>query len=390
MRGSFDYDGLPRYIRAMEAWFHEQHLAAFYKRILPDGKWRLFFGILVFGDYADRFLDLTVPSLLAPGNIDCLFEPTIVVHTDHANLEKIDRGLEKLREFARVEIEVVPQAIIDMVPENSANKYWLLGTAHNLHMQQAKYRAHGYHMLMPDHVYSAGYFRNLQRLAESKPAIIQVGMSAILEDVYPILRRMNCVVEARKLNEIACDHLHTQIHPLMMNGRDDYPTSALMLFIGQNAVHITSPHLSIVYLSHDLLMRAPVRPVNTIDGQLPYFIPPDVEPYVPMPEDDMSYMEVSVREKAYYKPQGQTLAEFCVSYWVMAFCNRDYQRFSDLTTVLPFGDGYAPPFPAMSDEEIERKKRDVWRAVSESYEQVYSVLPEAMKVDPYERIKKAA
>lgn len=381
--GEWNYPGLPRYIAALECWFYAQQRIAYADAILPDWQWRLCLGVLVYGSYVDRFLRLCVPSLMAEGNLPVLEDPLVIVHTDLASAERLQIELTPLSEFARVEIHIVPQAIIDMIPEKDANKYWMLGAAHNLHMQQAKYRAHAYHMLMPDHIYGKGFFANLVRLAlAGKRVIVQGAMSCVLEDVAPLLEQDNGEHDARRLNAMALDHLHEQIQPLVMNGREDYPGCTFMLFVASGAVHIVSPHMSIVYLSHDVLMRNSLRLFNTVDGQLPYFIPDDVEPYMPSPDDGMGYIEVSERAKPFNRGKGCLLMEFCVRFWTMAHCERGFERYFGLTTVLPFPDGYVPSIEPMTEAEIESIKTTVRNTVSESYDEIRAALPPIWRVDP--------
>lgn len=388
--GNFYYEGLPRYITSLEGWFREHQLNAYYSAILPDGRWRLFLGVIAWGGYVDHFINLTIPSLLAPGNIEALFDPTIMVHVDAANRDKIATALERLRPFAQIRIEIIPDDILAMVPDKPENKYWLLGTAHNLHMQQAKYSAHGYHMLMPDHIYGRGYFENLARLAKSHRGIVQGAMSAVLEDIAPVLRGENCSIEPRRLNSLALDHLHDQLRPMVMNDRDDYPSCALLMFVGERAAEIVSPHMSLVYLSFDLLMRATPRLVNTIDGQLPFFIPDDVEPYVPVPADGMSYIEVSTRGKPYQRHHGYSIEQFCIGYCVMAYNTKAFQRFSNLTTVMEFEPGYVPAIAPMANDDIEAKKAEMRNAVANSWDMIMSVLPETFQTDPLIRINREA
>lgn len=385
----WNYPGLPAYVNAMQAWFypnlHHAHQTALTEMPDgPDGKWRLCLGVLVFGAYVERFLRLTVPSLLAPGNVRALHDPLVIVHTDAAHVERLRAGLAALAEIARVEIHTVPAEILDKVSENPANKYWVLGAAHNLHMQQAKYRGCAYHMLMPDHVYGAGFFANLSRLREAgKQAIVQGGLSASIEAVGPLLEAAGSAISPRKLTRLALDHLHSQMGPFIMNGRADWPSSLLLVMVGARAVHMVCPHLSIVYLSHEVLMRAPIRLFNTIDGQLPWFIPEDVEAYVPGPADEMVYVEISDDAKpVYYTNEGHTLEQFCAHFWGRLHCTLGFGRFFNLTTILPFPDGYRPPMTPMTDDEIAARTATIRQALADNYDAVYALLPERMRIDP--------
>jgi hypothetical protein len=383
--GEFYYEGLPRYITALEEWFYPEQLLAYQRAVMPSGACRLMLGIIVYGAYVDRFLNICVPSLLLRGNIAALDDPLIVIHTDAASVAKIEAGIDELRRHARIEIHMIPEFILAMVPENRANKYWLLGAAHNLHMQQAKYRAHDYHMLMPDHVYAAGYFENLVRLRdEGKRAIVQGAMSANID-------RADLALEAaakgpEHVAAFGLDNLHDQIAPFIMNGRDDFPSNIYLLMIGEREAQIASPHMSIVYLSHEVLMRAPLRLFNTVDGQLPFFIPEDVEAYVPVPDDGMAYVELSDRNKEFHRTEGCDLTTFCAKFWIMVSCHEGFRRFFETATVLRFPDGYVPPVEPMKDEEISALRAKVSSSIKDILPALRQVLPPFMQKDPLLRL----
>lgn len=381
------YDGIERYLNGLQEWFFREQSTAYEGATLPDGKWRLLLGTLAYGTYVDRFLDVCVPTLLAPGNISSLPDPLVIIHTDRASVDKLVAGVEaRLCSFARVEIHVIPDELVAMAADHPANKYWLLGAANNLHIQQAKYRAHGFHMLMPDHVYAAGYFANMRRLAESgAAAIVQGALSAKLGEMSALLRERKHVVGPADLMAMVLDNLHQQMAPFLMNGRRNLPKESLLVMIGKRAVHICGAHITVTYLSHEVIMRARPRLMNTIDTQLPWLIPDDVEPVMPGPFDGMAYCEVSDEDtKAFWTTEGNTAIEFSTEFWMRGFCTRGYERFLRLTTVLPFTPGYTPPIEPMSEAEIERLQHDTRKAVSDAYDMILSLVPERWKVDPIE------
>lgn len=380
----FDHPGLLRYVASLRAWFDPELQRAYENAILPDGRWRLFLGMLAFGPYVERFLEFCAPSLLAAGNLDALFEPTIVIHTDAAGAEMLQRSprMAAIARLAFVEIHQVPRDVLDQVGVDAAHKYWLLGGAHNLHMQMAKYRAHAYHMLMPDHFYSAGYFANLARLArDGKQAVVQGGLSTRVEAIGPALKARGCCVPADELAALGLECLHWHFLGLTMNGRSDFNTSLLLLMVGEDALHIASPHMSPVYFSHAVLMRAPIRLFNTIDGQLPFLVPDDVEPYVPGPRDGMAYMELSPAHKEFFGA-GCSLEQFCIRFWVVNYCQRGFERFFGLTTRLALPPGYAPSVKPMTAREIDDLLAIARGAVARSFSEVYAVLPEKLRSDP--------
>lgn len=383
--GEFQYEGLPRFVTNLEKWFSVEQRVAYDTAVLPDGKDRLLLGVLVFGTYVDRFLRYCVPSLLSPGNLKSLFEPLVVIHTNATSVGRIEAGIVELRKCARVEIYVVPEEILSQVPEKDANKYWLLGAALNLHMQQAKYWAHSYHMLMPDHVYAVGYFSALKWLAQKgKQAIVQGALSGQIEKIGPVLEDRLGSIGPSALASLVVDNMHGQMLPFLMNGRVDYPTSLLMVMIGADRLHIMSPHMTIIYLSHALLMCIPLRLFNTTDSQLPFLIPDDVEPYVPSVEDGMVYAELSDLDKPAFFKEGCDLNEFCARFWIMNCCCRGYERFFGLTTVMQLTG--RPKLKPMSDDDISALKQRVRNAVAISYDEIYSSLPEHLRRDPMSQV----
>lgn len=364
---------LPKYAADLRRWFDPELQAAYHGAILPDGKRRLALGMLAFGIYVDRFIAFCLPSLLADGNIGALDEPKLIVHTDAAGAEKIEAAL------AGVDVKcaytIIPEDLIDQTPDDPGNKYWLLGASQQLQMQQAKYTAHDYHMLMPDHVYSTDYFAGLDRLArEGKRAIVQGALSARLEDVGSLLDDGRGF-SACHLNALALDHLHMQMQRFILNGREGWPLAALMLMVGRDAITTICPHMSVAYLSHDVLMRAPIFLFATVDAHLPHLIPEDVEPYVPVPADRMAYIEVSDDSKGCVDSDFCNAAEFAVRFWVVTNLQRGFERFFALTNRLPLPPGYRCAIVPMGDDEIAARAAEARRSVANGYAAVSGIIP---------------
>lgn len=383
----FGYSGLDQFIASLEGWFNpriEAEYGAATARTEPF-PWRLYLGVLVFGRYVDRFLDLCVPSLLAPGNLPALPRSMLVIHTSAADADVLRTALTRqgLDKFADIEISLIPPEILDRLTEHEANKYWLLSAVHNADIHTAKCRWCAYHMLMPDHVYSENYFRNVARLAgEGRVAIVQCNVSASLERVTPKVRRLNGVVPAKRLVAMAVANMHQQVTPCVMNGRRGYPLNLGLVWIAEDRVEIFNPHMSIVYLSHAALTKAPVRLFNTVDGQLPFLIPPPIEPYVPTPADDMTYMEVSDREKPLNPIVHSPLAAFCMQFWLFAYCHKDYLRFSDLTTVLPLPKGFRHRIKPMTLVSIHTAQAKLREALRGTRDELAALVPESRRRDP--------
>lgn len=382
------------YIGALGDWFKVELEDAF-NRTNPT-MFRLCLGCAVWGNkYIRRFLDYGVPSLLAPGNMPFLLgsgdSVWIVIHTDEASVEtlKNDPGLIKLGELgACVEINIIPQAIIDMVPGHFKNKFRLLAAAHNLHMKQAKYMMHNYHMLMPDHVYSENYFLGIKvKHLAGYDAVVHGGLSATIDDISSSLIVKDNVlsVNSKTLNGMAWKNLHAMFTPYVMNDRDletDCPVCSHMIFSSNKYVHILSPHHSIAYLSHRALMKGPIRLFNTIDSQLPYFISESMKVCIPWPEDDMSYIEISDREKPVGAPPPHDLMMFCMQFWISNYCESGFLRFFDMDNLLALPEGFEHPIPPMTENEIGLIKDKVRKTVRKNRELCMKFIKPVHKTDP--------
>lgn len=384
-------ESLRPFLTSIEEWIYPEFRTAWDNAELPDGKHRLFLGVLVYGKYVDRFLNICVPSLLAEGNLKSLYDPMLVVHTDAASVSKLTIGLAELQKYVRVEIHTLPESILSQIKDRPDNIYWLLGSVLNLHMHQAKYRAHAYHTLMPDHFYAMDYFANLDRLRKDHPAIVQGAVSTHLEGLAPVLRDLHYSVHHKVLSTLGSEYLHPHMAPFVMNGREpnDYPSSLMLLMFGEKGTYLFSPHMTPVYLSHDILMKAPIRMFNTLDAQLPFFIPEDVQPYCPSAEDGMVYIELSEGTRPVMRqPKCSSVEEFCARFWIVGTCERGYEKFFGLTTVQPYPEGYKSLRKPMSDQEISKIQKTIRKAVFKSHGTVQKTVPEPWRQDPMEWIKK--
>lgn len=380
-----------RFAAHLQKWFAESIKTAWDRASLKPDRWKLALGCIVYGErYTDRFLKYCVPSLLAEGNLPAIKDSPvwIIIQTDDASISKLkaDSGLQALGKMGIcIEIQTIPQEIIDGVAEEEMNKYWLLGAAHNLQMQHAKYLGYGFHMLMPDHVYSRNYFVNLRRVSEGKDAIVQAALSARIEEADELNNDGILSIDSKELNAIALDHLHRQFQPYIMNGRDyktDCPVHSFMFFIGRDTVHIMCPHMSPVYFSHAALMKCPLRLFNTIDSQLPFFLPESANVYAPKPQDDMSYIEISDDNKPFGVTPPTDILNFCIAFWMLTYSEKGFLRYLNLDNILGLPDGYAHPIDPMNDDEIYTTLTEVRKQVADSFDKIFPVLEKRYQKDP--------
>jgi hypothetical protein len=341
------------------------------ERYTPPDSWKLMMGCVAYGEkYTNLFLSHCIPSLFSEHLKNDI---KLVIHTDKASVPKLREALKGVPD---VEIHVITQAIIDD-PTNS--KYWLLGAVHNIQMQMARILGYSYHMLMPDHIYSRNYFASLRRLAKNHDAIAQGALSANLDKVDLSDK------DAAALNGAALDNLHGLYQPYIMNGRDyqtDCPIQSMMIFIGECEVHILCPHMSPVYMSHKLLEGCPLRLFNTIDTQLPFFVPESVSVAFPSAEDDMAYIEVSDGEKNNYNTLTGDMVDFAIRFWQLTHCELGFLRYLNKETILALPANYKHKIKPMTNEEIDSAKSTVRNYVRQMYENIKEALAPEYRQDP--------
>jgi len=318
-----------------------------------------------------------LPALLAPGNLDALDRPLLMMHTDERGKRLLTRVLGLLTRHAQVEIGLVPQDVLDQAHDDPANKYWLLGTSQQLAMQVAKCMGYDYHMLYPDVVYARGFFAGLARMiAAGHKVVLHGSLCTKLDQVVPLLRKQNFDVPAADLTALALDHLHEQNEQFVINGTTAYPSVPLFLAVGPGAMHYMCPHYNIVYMAHEVLAQVPLMLFNTVDACLANLIPDDVTIAAPTRHDGMTWIELSDDRRVVTPADPCGLDDLAVRFWVMCWCEPKYQRMLSLDCEMPLPADHVSPFPAMSEDTIAAYKKKVRGAIAASEKITGLILPE--------------
>lgn len=356
----------PAYAQALTAWFDQSFRAA-QKRAGYGPVNRLALPMLAYGDYVERFLDLTLPSLLAPGNLDELYRPVILAHTDERGARLLTKAGAIIGERAEVEVHVVPTDLIEQVNDEESNKYWLLGCAQQLQMQIAKCLGLDYHMLYPDMIYAREFFSNLMKLVHTgHTAIVHGTMSGVLQDVAPRFRAGKCNFSPADLTALVLDHLHRLTRENVVNARSGYPAAPLFLYVGEGRLHYVCPHMNLIYLAHEHLFKVPLVGFNTVDAALAQVIPPEVEVYAPVAADGIAWAELSSIKRFVTPSHHCELGELALRFWVLTWCEEKFIRYINLDIEMPLPQGYRPPWAPMTEAEIADHKAAVRKAIADS------------------------
>jgi hypothetical protein len=352
--------------KAVLAW-REDRLKDYATSVPPAVDGRIVLGCVVFGNlHVERFLRFCVPSLLAPGNVGAIAEPILVIHTDGAHAEMIRTVLGRFDQRAQFDVHVIPDEV--MGKATGADRFALVSAATTIQMHAARSAGAAFHMLVPDHVYATGFFRNLMRLADEGHQVIVGG--AISADVNAIghkLSSVECAVEPKMLNAWGMDALHPQFRALIKNGRDDFPYSTLYLCVSEHKACVVSPHMAPLYLAHTLLCRAELKPLVAIDGQLPDLI--GAQHYVPKPDDGIVYIELSGPEKPANAPNMRwTPWDYCVGFYRLTGKDRRWLDFLATPTWIEFPEDYRPWVnPLMTEAEIEAALAAAFQMLDDGY-----------------------
>jgi hypothetical protein len=301
LTGQVDFDGM---LPALDRWFDEEHIKLLEELPTKPDRPSIIMGCPVWGDkFIQRFLDVCLPTLMAEQNRQALSGACrITIFTDRkgkAKLWGVIRQLTVNGFLAR--LRIIPDDLIEraMDPQWPLNKYWLLGTCQQLLLQEGGRHGLGFHMLMPDHVYSEAYFPNLFRLAKDFENIAQTSISGDVTKCAPELEAWrkedgSIAIPDRALGDMTFRHLHGQTRQTIMNKADlldDLPDSHCMVWIGRDFVRMHCCHMNAAYLSPAIVGRAAVRLYNALDTELPSYM--NGEFCVPEIADGMTFVELS-------------------------------------------------------------------------------------------------
>lgn len=334
-------------------------------------------------DFIDRFFFFCLPSILAKQNADTLRDNCrLVIFTDVESYDRFWLMKRKVEQNHSIEvvIQIIPDEILAHLPKSPLNKYWLLGTVQQLLIQMAAHWRMGFHMLMPDHIYSEAYFKNLFRLAveEGYEGLAQTGISADIEGVLPELeqyRQENGSLEIPDvdLGDMGYRHLHKQMIHNKMNDRDfsgdAFPLSHYVFWQGHDKLYLYCCHMNAAYLSPRMCKEAPIRLHNALDTELPYFMPNKVG--LVTAEDGMTFIEVSDEKKLNHTSR-VNFGQFAAQAWATVHFKDDYKPFFAQPNTVPI----KPRTDGMDEEKILAQHAAIVKALDDCKPRVKAIMDE--------------
>jgi tetratricopeptide (TPR) repeat protein len=324
---------------------------------------RFFFSVPVWGNnHTDLFINVGLPSLLAPGNIPGLRETgecRFFIHTraeDEARLAGAP-SLQRLARLMPVEIRFIRDPVV--------NPYITMSDCHREIMRLAVAQDVPAVFPSPDHVWGDGSMVRMERLAEAgKTAIHLAGVRLDRDSFVKQLAAWRSVdgtlvIPPRELVKLALVHRHriAQLHfwdKADADVGDQLNPSNLFWLVGNDGLVAHCFHL------HPLMVRAEVRDIDfsgTIDDDLVSRACPDFSrQYVVPDSDEIVNFEISGPDHSIPAScRKGSIPSVC--HWAIFQTNRLHRHLFQQTIKLHFAD--------LSDRETKKKFDFVERKASE-------------------------
>lgn len=297
--------------------YYVDTLDGFSRAVEVEGN--LLMALSVWGDaYLDKFIWYCLPSLLEAENSQALVNAGVILFI-HTNPNGRDKMLASgildimIKRGFKVQMHMLNDNVLDMVPQSHNHKYWHLGMTQSLHLQYAKLLGVDYHLLMPDVVYSAGFFKRLIDL--KKPIITHSGLPTEV-GIMPVLNKYRNTVSinipADKMMAECFNHAHPRIQPYIVRN-EKYTRGHIIIWRGSDTVHIMSPHQTLAWVSRELIAGIPDRFFFTLDSEIEK-IAPGVDVYQPCREDALVMLEISENIPASPRKEMSTAEQYAASF----------------------------------------------------------------------------
>ena len=254
---------------------------------------------LVWGDeYIDPFLELSLPSLLASGNIPSLTAVAPVVFkffTQAADVSRLtaDPTVEALRKVAEVRFELVDDLI-------KSDKYAVMRICHKDALQDAYLLHAAVVFVVPDAVQSDGSFATIAKVVQAgKRAVMVPSLRVVKESAAPQFRRQYMpvpgkpvVAPARALVRLGISHMHPDCRTRFWDRKDFTPNPVTVQWrVDDDGFILRGFHLHPLFI---FPTHPSVNALSTLDDDLLLLACPDYDLFhVVEDSDDGFFVDLS-------------------------------------------------------------------------------------------------
>lgn len=307
-----------------------------------SGDDKLVMSMLVWGDlFVGRTLNRLFRSWLAEGNIDhlCQHRDVILqVHTTEASKKMMEEAeiTQNLKKHGvSFDYVIIPDSLIKVMAGDQGAIYWLVGASAAVGVAFARDQSAAFHHVIPDSVYSRGYFRETLRIAKSYPAIMQYSFrtdeTILADSLKPYEKDGVLSVEANDLATLALNAIHLTVYYQIVNTRMvpkkpvSFPAHHMLMWEGEDDFHIHSPHLNAIYFDHSLLAGLKDRFYMSFDSELDFIVRDD-NFYITRSSDYMYSSEMTAPAQFSMRDQYVSVTDYCQNFW-RAIGQRDLLKF---------------------------------------------------------------
>jgi hypothetical protein len=375
---------IDKYVEAMAQWLNDE-LGSLKPHPITTPRKKVVISLMVWGEeFIAKTVDQLIQSWLADGGIEYLSSRMCVIINIQTTLSSHAMIAQStvMRKLAEMGINfvytLIPDALTDSLSKDTI--YWLVGAAATLGINCAKVNGAAYHHACPDAVYSAGYFRELLRLAETHNNIFQIAMRT---DECPMLESLQAYradgvisIPTPDLVALSLNNLHITETPSLLNNRpsvEAVPVTHKLYWEGQDTIHLQSPHVNVAWLAGSSIRELPRRFYHSIDSELD-LIARGTDFYIPRAEDDLYVAELSHQSNYPNNDGFLHIRDYGDLFWKVISV-RDLLKFFSPGMVVKVNRALRPGVATFSERQIAYEKEQLR----------YTIL----SVDPYKGKKMA-
>lgn len=295
-------DRIEHIAKRLQPWFDVEMYEIYSQPpVAAPAQLSLLMGFPVWGkEYIQRCALYNLASMASPANLAALKgRCRLVIYTENEARPVLFR-LARWLNRAGVDLvfRVIPDWVLELTKEWES-QFFVVGCVQNILAHMAGRAGFAFSMTMPDHVVGPQYYPNLFRLGRKHEAIYQAGLSIDIGQAAEEIEKYRAEdgsisVPDIVLGDMAAKWLHPQSHAHLMNLAtvpDKMPKSHRLIWQGKESIRIHSCHGNPIWLAPHLMRDAPIAFTSTMDCLLPEYVPGEF--YVPTPQDQMAFLEVS-------------------------------------------------------------------------------------------------
>lgn len=343
---------------------------------------RIVLSMLAWGSsYIERVRSGCLQSWLSAGNIAELYktrDATLYIHTDVEGRKLFESSSEIQRlKYAGliVDYAIIPKEIIEYMRYireeiwDPSSKFWLVGASAALGITYANKQGAGYHQVIPDAVYSQDFFKEVVRLADDEhhevilQQSIRTDSDVMTKALSPYRKEGVLTIPSTDLVSLALNSIHLSAFNQIVNNRvlagagseELLPDYHLLYWESNEALHIHTPHLDMVYLAASRAQNVPDRFFMSFDSEIDLVVGKEDTFYITQKDDYLFKAEMTPPQNYGVVDTYVSIDNFCETFW-KAVAWRDMLKFFARGVTIRFNPELRKPLnPQLAEVQINRE-----------------------------------